>query len=218
MKHLSLFARILTPAAMVAFLTIEITKSQTFAAPVIYVIAVAAFFTSIGIEAWGIMAGQNLERAWRVNRNKWATAVQLVLYVGIASYLLRTNPTLVVLPLVAALVYVSAALSDVMETAVNEQTRETAVQQSFDFEQAAADRELERRIKLETALAKIAAKSANPTPQKTQTPAPVPQAATLYECACGQVYEKAQSYSAHTRSCATHRRIAANGHVKELHP
>lgn len=155
MKHLSIAARVLTPLAMVTFLTIEITQSQNLPAPLIYVIAIAAFFTSVGLEAWGVMAGQNLERAWRMNRGKWSTALMLILYASVSVYLLRTNSTLVVLPIVAALVYVSAALSDSLETAVSQQDEQTAVQQAFDLEQLAADRATDRQIKIERARAKM---------------------------------------------------------------
>lgn len=152
MKRITQMARYLTPAAMVVFLTMEIVKSQTDAAGYwIYLIAAAAFATSVGIELWGIAAGKNLELAWQINRSKWITAVQLVLYIGVTMWLMRFNPTLVVLPLVAALVYVATAMTDSLEAAVNQQQTTEVKRFDYDLERQRADDEHRRQMEAKQA-------------------------------------------------------------------
>ncbi len=142
-------ARVLTPAAMVIFLTMEIVNSQQGIGGWIYPVAIAALFTSVGIEAWGMMSGANVEKSWLLNRSKLSSGVQLVLYVGVTMWLLKSNQTLIALPIVAALVYVSAAL---YESLNNHQVRQDTVErQSLAIQirqqEAQAQRDHEARLK-----------------------------------------------------------------------
>jgi hypothetical protein len=110
---------------MVAFLTMEITRSQDAAGVWLYIVPLAAFATSAGIEAWGIIAGANLERSWRIGKGQLATAAQLAIYVAVTMWLLRHNSTLIALPIVAALVYLAAAMTEGLEAAVSHKEIET---------------------------------------------------------------------------------------------
>lgn len=146
---LNQIARILTPAAMVIFLTMEIVDSQQGIGWWIYPVAIAALFTSVGIEAWGMMSGANVEKAWLLNRSKLSSSIQLVLYVGVTMWLLKRNQTLIALPIVAALVYVSAALYDSLNK--HQVKQDTDDRQSLVIQlrqqEVAAQREHEARIK-----------------------------------------------------------------------
>jgi hypothetical protein len=138
-------------------------------------------------------------------------------------YVLRQNTVLTVVPIIAAVVYILAALADGLETAENKQVGEAIAEQEFDLEERRAKAEHERRLeaaelrlKHEAKIARIAAKSANVSaPQKTQSERRAPQK-TYYECACGQVYDKPQSYSAHTRNCEAYRKLSENGHKEQV--
>lgn len=165
--RLSTLTRITVPAAMVAFLTIEITEQQEAAGWLIYVIAAAALLSSIGIELWGITAGDNLKKAWAQGSGKTSTAAQMVAYVAVAGWMLRTNDTLIVLPLVAALAYVASAWSDGYNEAEQAQSEKTA----WEREQAAKDKELERELKRQVQADKTAVKLAQVEVKSVTKPA-----------------------------------------------
>lgn len=152
----STLTRITVPAAMVVFLTIEITEQQQAVGWIVYIIAAAAFLSSIGIELWGITAGENLKKAWANGAGKASTAVQMVAYVGVAGWMLRTNDTLLVLPLVAALAYVASAWAD----GYQEAEQKTAEITAWEREQLEKDRELERELKRKAQADKTAVKLA----------------------------------------------------------
>jgi len=120
---MSAIARAATPLSMVVFLTMEIVGSQRdrVSGAWVYVVAAAALGTSIGIEVWGIMAGSNLEKSLSSRKNRVATVIQLALYVGLGMWLLRHNSTLVALPVVAALVYVTVATAEGLDRADTDQ-------------------------------------------------------------------------------------------------
>lgn len=213
MKQLSMIARILTPLAMVVFLAHEISQTLPTESWWYWLMLAGAACTAVGIEIVGILAGHTMEGFWRMGDPGRAVLAFLLLltYTAVAVYILR-GTALVVVPVIAAIVYVLAALTDGLHTAENQQAQDTAVRSRFDLQQEAQDRELERTIRKERELAKISAKYA---PQDSQPVATRPHSATLYECACGQVFPKPQSYSAHTRHCEVHKLTAANGHKKE---
>lgn len=153
---LSTLTRITVPAAMVAFLTIEITEQQEAAGWLVYVIAAAAFLSSIGIELWGITAGENLKKAWANGVGQWGTAVQMIAYVAVAGWMLRTNDTLLVLPLVAALAYVASAWADGYQEAEQKTTERSAWEQG----QEEKDREFQQQLELKRLEADTAVKLA----------------------------------------------------------
>lgn len=87
-----------------------------------------------------------------------------------------------------------------------------AAREAFEQEQERADRELERQLRLKQADAAAAAKlarirvkaatqPAKPAPQTAAAAKPAPEPAKFYECSCGAVFDKPQSYSAHRRHC-----------------
>jgi hypothetical protein len=152
----STLTRITVPSAMVVFLTIEITEQQHAAGLLVYVIAAAAFLSSVGIELWGITAGENLKKAWANGAGKASTAVQMIAYVAVAGWMLRTNNTLLVLPLVAALAYVASAWADGYQDAEKAAADNTA----WEREQLEKDRALERELKRQAQADKTAVKLA----------------------------------------------------------
>jgi hypothetical protein len=119
--------------------------------------------------------------------------------------------------LIAPLVYLLVALQqsagateNAQETAENRKLAQEAEEREWQRKMELAD----KRLKHEEKLARIQAKATIPTPQKIAENADTAQPVALYECACGQVYEKPQSYSAHTRHCEIHQRVSANGVAK----
>jgi hypothetical protein len=166
MKY-STLTRITVPAAMVAFLTIEITKQQAAVGLLVYVIAAAAFLSSVGIELWGITAGDNLKKAWADGSGKASTAVQMVAYVAVAGWMLRTNDTLLVLPLVAALAYVASAWAD----GYQEAERQTVERSAWEQGQEEKDRDFQRQLDLKKLEADTAVKLARVEAKTVTKPA-----------------------------------------------
>lgn len=167
----STLTRITVPAAMVVFLTIEITQQQQAAGWIVYVIAAAAFLSSIGIELWGITAGENLKKAWANGAGKASTAVQMIAYVAVAGWMLRTNDTLLVLPLVAALAYVASAWADGYQEAEQKTTERSAWEQGQEEKDREFQRQLEaKRLEADTAvkLARVEAKAVTSTRQEVR--------------------------------------------------
>lgn len=76
-------------------------------------------------------------------------------------------------------------------------------QQERDREAERQARAEERRLRHEERMAEIHAAQA--APQILQATKPANASATHYKCTCGRVFDKPQSYSAHTRHCAVHR-------------
>ena len=156
---MAILARGATPLSMVVFLTMEIVGSQRdrVGGVWLYVIAAAALGTSIGIEVWGILAGSNLEKSLATRRGRVATIVQLVLYVALGMWLLWDNPTLVVLPIIAALVYVTVATSEGLakyEVEQHESDQQNAVAAAA-RDEAAAERAHQLKLKQLEAQAQV---------------------------------------------------------------
>lgn len=221
---LNQLARILTPAAMVVFLTMEIVNSQHGIGVWVYPVAIAALFTSIGIEAWGMMSGSNVEKAWITNRSKWASGIQLFLYVVVTMWLLRNNATLITLPIVASLVYVSAALYESLnkhEEAMAKETRQSLmIQLRKEEEQAKRDHELKlekMRLDADVKKEKIHAQA---TPQLAPQPRKV--AVTVDTLTPGQqrVYDAIKSNpgasNSEIGSMLGISRQAVQGHIKAM--
>ena len=105
--------RYLTPLAMVVFMAYEITQSQPVTGWWVWAVGVGAVGSAVGVEAVGIMAGDVLEAEWRLgNVNRASVAgVMLLLYVAVAMFILRHNPTLMPVPFIASLVYILSAMS-----------------------------------------------------------------------------------------------------------
>lgn len=174
---------------------------------------------ALGLESAGILGAHLAVRFYAAGDGKWqvaalATAVYLLIGIG-AIWLLdgTSNDAKAVgtaMFLIAGIVYLLLGLSE------DEAATETAVADDREFGREVARKKL--AYAHEQKLARIAA---NPAPQTAtaanhapQEIAATPQAATAYECACGRVFDRPHSYSAHTRHCETHKRVAANGHVK----
>lgn len=175
MKHLSTVARIITPLAMVVFLAYEINQSMTVTGWWQFALLIGSIGTAIGIEIVGILAGHALEGFWQLgdkNRTR-LSLVLLIVYTVVAVYILRHNQAMVLVPIIAAIVYLLSSLTGSLDDTVNEQRQNDAAQTAFDLEQKAKDKELERELKRKkqadntaVKLAQLEAKSAvvsNPT-------------------------------------------------------
>lgn len=114
---------------------------------------------ALGLELVGILAGHVANTAWRVGDYGRAVVGGLVMGVYVIIGVVELWGSIgAVMFLIAPLVYLLAALQEGLKTAVNERAEETAVQKTFDLQQAAADKELDRRIRLERERAKTAAR------------------------------------------------------------
>lgn len=230
MKHLSMVARIITPAAMVVFLSHELSRSLAVSGWWAAFLLIGSVATAAGIEIVGILAGHTLEGYWRLG-DTWRSFLALVLlavYTAAAVYILRGNPVLSVVPVVAAIVYVLAALSDGLHTAVIRQEGEAAASQDYDQERRRADDDHRRRmeaaelrLKHDERLARIKAR-ANTVPAQPAQPAQrangtaVVQLHSEHECQdCTRSFATVQALNAHGRFCAARYPERANGKVKE---
>lgn len=149
MKYLSTVARIITPLAMVVFLAYEINRSMTVTGAWAIALLVGAVGTAVGIEIVGILAGHALEGFWRIGDQNRAVLsfFLLIAYTAVAVYVLRHNQAMVLVPVIAAIVYLLASLTTSLEKTITKQAEEGAVSVAFELEQAKADRELERELR-----------------------------------------------------------------------
>lgn len=171
MRHLSVAARILTPLAMVVFLSYELSQSLAVTGLWYIALLIGSVCTAVGIEIVGILAGHTLEGYWRIG-DAWRGLLSFALllaYTVTAVYILA-GTSLVIVPIIAAIVYILASLTDGLETAVNRQEVATAVNQSFDLEQRSKDRDVDRQIKLEKARAKLTQPTAQPKETRPVAP------------------------------------------------
>lgn len=149
MKRLSTFARFGIMAAMIVALAYEMSQSMEVIGWWYDLLLVASFLSAFGFEIVGYLNGHALEGYWRIgdNTRARAAAVLLLIYTAVAMYILWNNPALRLLPVVAAIVYFSAPLTEGLETAVSKQEQKTAESTAWKREQEAADRELARELK-----------------------------------------------------------------------
>jgi hypothetical protein len=168
-SFLPFIGRIFTPAAMVVFLTYEISRSQPVDGGWQLAVIIGAAATAVGVEVVGILSGHALEGFWRVGDTTRAAVafILLLIYTAAGIVILRHNTTLLPIPIIAAVLYIVAALVDGLETAVSRRSGQDAAKEAFEREQAAKDRELARRLRIEeqaartaVSLARIEAKSA----------------------------------------------------------
>jgi DNA-binding CsgD family transcriptional regulator len=170
---------------MVVFLTYEITTSAAVAPGWQAAVLFGAACTAVGIEIVGILAGHSLEGYWRIGdtvRALLAFAL-LALYVMMTVYMLRHNPTLLPVPVIAAILYLVAALADGLHTATDSATDEATHRRQVADEQRRAAMELDaelrreaQRQRHEVALLK-AQLQAQPSTQPSATPAQPAQVA-----------------------------------------
>lgn len=157
-RLLVLVALVSTPAAMVVFLTLEISNSVQVPDSAIwsFVIVVGALLSSVGIESTGILSGHALERF--VRRQEWVRAsvvfVLLIVYTSVAMRILWANEMLRYVPLVAAVVYVLAGLIEGVEDAQSKEEAESSIRLNHDIEEDSKEndhrREMEnKRLELE---------------------------------------------------------------------
>lgn len=224
MKHLSTVARIITPLAMVVFLAYEINRSMAVDGYWAVALLIGAIGTAVGIEIVGILAGHALEGFYYLGDKNRATLsfVLLIAYTVTAVYILRKNEAMVLVPIIAAIVYLLASLTTNLETTIDNRKGDEAEIKAFNREQAKADRDLERELKRqkqadETAvkLARVSAKQTSSQPVRRQ---PADEPAKHYECVCGRVFDGSRSYNAHRRHCeipaSEPARIYENGYHK----
>lgn len=175
MKHLAHIARITTPAAMVVFLSYELSRSLAVTGWWYAFLLMGSVATAVGIEIVGILAGHTLEGYWRLGDTGrgFLAFVLLLAYTVAAVYVLRGNAVLTAVPIVAAIVYILAALADGLHTAENQQEQEAAAALDYDLESRRAEDEHRRRmeaaelrLKHEERLARIEAKKAAPVSWK----------------------------------------------------
>lgn len=209
MKRLTIIGRVATPAAMVVFMTYEISRSMAVTGGWLVAIVIGAALTAVGIEVVGILSGHALETSWRVG-DQWrallALALLLIYTVG-AVYILRRNDTIMPVPIIAAIVYVVAALVDGLERQVAQEETAVSQRESVDLEQLRLDRELEREIKRQQQADKTAIKLAQVQLEANQSQhrASIEQikiAPERIECEdCGQSFGTVQALNAHGRWC-----------------
>ncbi|NJN53573.1 MAG: hypothetical protein HC804_01755 [Anaerolineae bacterium] len=216
--RLSFFARVCTPAAMVVFLSYELSQSLAVTGWWQVAMLAGSVATAVGIEIVGILAGHTLEGYWRIGDVGRAALsfVLLLLYTCTAVYVLKGNTVLMVVPIVAMVVYLVAALADGLQTAVSQQEESTAVQSAYDLERQRADDEHQRKLEAaklklahEEKLARLqmrAAHRASTVPAQSQ---PEPAQAG-YECEdCNRPFASVQALNAHGRFCTA--KVPANG-------
>ncbi len=155
---LPLIGRLFTPLAMVVFLAYEISSSQQVPASWQTAVILGAVCTAVGVEVVGILSGHAVERFWRLG-DSTRTAVSLLLlgvYTAAGTFILW-GTIMVVVPLIAAVLYIVAALVEGVEEHVQRNAESTAVRSQFDMEQEALDRQAKReaeseRVRGETAI------------------------------------------------------------------
>lgn len=160
---------------------------------------------AVAIESVGIYAGHvGMDYARRRDWRGLVAGAALLFYVGLGWWKVPEYGEVFVL---AAFMYVLVALR-------HEAVGVDGLQQAQAADETAWKRELQAerlRLKHEERLAEIAANAAHEA-HGAQDAAHGAQSATqsggdatLYECACGKVYESPQGYSAHTRWCAVYK-------------
>lgn len=225
-KHLSLLGRITTPAAMVVFMAYEINRSMVVEGYWNIFVLLGAVLTAVGVEIVGILSGSTLEGFWRQGnaQKSLLSLFLLIVYTGAAVFILRGNSTLWPVPIVAAVVYLVSALADGRELEERKQERSerddvawerrrVIERERMEHEARLRKDELAAQVKIEQVRAKV--KISQTAPQIIADNRRESQSAALYECACGQVYDKPQSYSAHTRHCEMYRQVSQNGRVAQ---
>jgi hypothetical protein len=231
--HLPTLGRVLTPVAMLVTLTREIVESQAAGAGPGWLIAIhiGALATVIGIESVGILAGHTFEGYWRLgDKPRAAIAFTLLgIYTAVGIAILWHNPAMLPIPIIASVVYLVSGLAESLDATQTQRARASASQSAFELDEEKKDRELARQLQIKKADAaaaaklarirvKAAAQNSQPAPQTFAAPPQTPQSAKFYECSCGEVFAKPQSYSAHRRHCnagesSTAEIVKQNGHL-----
>ena len=209
MKKLTLIGRIATPAAMVVFMTYEISRSMDVTGGWLTAIIIGAAATAVGVEVVGILSGHALEGFWRAAdtpRSILALVLLLIYTIG-AVYILRNNNVIMPVPVIAAVVYIVAALVESLEKQNEQQATAVTRREAFDLEQAAKDADLAREIKRQQQADKTAVKLAQieVKANQSQHSASIEQikpAPEQIECEdCGQSFGTVQALNAHGRWC-----------------
>ena len=138
---LPLIGRVATPAAMVVFLAYEISSSQQVSGWWQTAVVIGAIATAVGIEIVGILSGHALDGFWRVgDRPRSVVAfVLLIVYTAAGVFILRHNQSLVVIPIIAAVLYIVAALVDGLEAKASIEADKEAKRTAFNLAQEAKD-------------------------------------------------------------------------------
>ncbi len=147
-KHLPTVGRVFTPMAMLVFLTYEIVGSQTVSEAWQPWVVVGAILTAVGIEAVGILSGHTLEGFWRIGDKKraWLSFALLMIYTGAGIAILWGNWSLLPIPIIAMVVYLSAALAQSLEVEQAKAETADAARIASVIEKETLDREHERKM------------------------------------------------------------------------
>lgn len=135
---------------MLVFISYEMSHSLDVTGLWYYFLLIGSLASAVGIEIIGILGGHVLDTAWRLNDTLRAFLAMglLVCYTAVAMYVLRQNSILVAIPIVAAVVYLLAALADGLETAENKIDEQAAVNRNYEIEKRRADDELARKMQI----------------------------------------------------------------------
>jgi len=147
---------------MVVFMTYEISRSMAVNGGWAVAVIIGAALTAVGVEIVGILSGHALEGFWRAS-DQWRALLAfalLTVYTVSAVYILRGNATIAPVPIIAAVVYIVSALVESLEKQNEREETAVSTREAWELEQAAADREIERRLKLQRQEANAAAKLA----------------------------------------------------------
>lgn len=151
---LPLIGRVFTPMAMVVFLTYEIVQSQAVDGWWATAVLLGAACTAVGVEVVGILSGHALERFWRVgDTNRAIVSFVLLAVYTVAGIVILQGTVLVVIPVIAAVLYLTAALVEGVEWQMAQVAEETAVVAQFNLEQAKLDADHKRQLERDQALA-----------------------------------------------------------------
>ena len=144
-------ARYTVPLALGVFLSWEINQSMTVPPAWVIPWLIGSIASAIGVELTGILAGKALVGYWQAGDNlrTVVSAVLLTIYTAAAMYILVADTPIILLPVIAAMVYVLAALDAGLEHRGDIEAEERQRQHELALQQK-ADNLAVRLAKLET--------------------------------------------------------------------
>lgn len=197
---------------MVVFLSYELSRSLAVTGWWYTFLLLGSVATAIGIEIVGILAGHTLEGYWRLG-DTWRSLLAFTLlltYTTAAVYVLRHTPTLAIVPIIAAIVYILAALADGLHATTGRQEHQAAATLQYDLERQRAEDQHRRkmeaaqlRLKHEAKLARMQTRPAKASTEPAQSqPEPAPSQQEQHACPqCGEFFGSVQAVNAHQRWC-----------------
>lgn len=180
----------------------------------VYLAIIGGLATGAGFEAIGILAGHlSVSYHGRKDDRYKLAALALIAYMIVGTWELVYVPFARFVPFLAGLVYLLAGLQYEAAETVAQETAVSKTKMSWQLEQDAKDRELERRMRAQqqadktaVQLARIEAKTKAPqrvsqASSQTVSQKPAASGGKHYECVCGKVFQGSRSYNAHRRHC-----------------